>query len=87
MRLNELRILSVFLGKAEGKLGDYGSGDGESNEERPVPFPFAPEENGPWIELSHFVPLFINAAVNAMLFSQACFCCFVIVVAATEWEI
>jgi len=73
-----------FTGKAEGELGDYGSGDCESNEERPVPFPFASEENGPWIELSHFLPLFIDAAVNAMLFSQACF---VIVVDATKSEI
>ncbi|RZB74634.1 putative protein FAR1-RELATED SEQUENCE 10, partial [Glycine soja] len=38
------------------------SGDCESNEEGPVAFPLALEENGPWIELSHFSSLFFNAA-------------------------
>lgn len=42
-------------GKAEGELGDDGSGDGESDEERPVAVEFPLEENGPRIEFPHSV--------------------------------
>ena len=40
--------------EAKRQLGDEGSGDGEPNQERPVPVPFSLEENRPWIELPHF---------------------------------
>ena len=40
--------------ETKGKFGDESSGDGESNQEGPIPLPFSLEENRPWIEQSHF---------------------------------
>lgn len=44
-----------FTGEAGGELGDEGSGDGESGDERPGAVPLPLEEDAPWIEPPHFL--------------------------------
>lgn len=60
----------LFTCKTGGELSDYGSGDGETHQEGPVPVPFSLEENRPWIELPHF-SLLQNPASASPPFSDS----------------